>query len=539
MKAGARAAIAGALALAACSSVTAGHRSRESNAWTVPGVLRYAIDEDPKSLNPAVFPFEPTYSLAMFAFAWAVQYDEKARPFPDALRELPTRSNGDVSPDGLTLRYKLARGLTWQDGDPLTCADLRFTWQLIVNPHGSVYLTEGYSDIRNIDCSDPYVAVVHMKRVYAPFLPEFWSPYGWVPILPEHILKPYYDARGSLNVAPYNALPVGSGPFRIARWRRGDEIRLSAFSGYLRGRPRLKEVDFKILPVPSQLVSLQSHAVDMIAGSAMDWPRFRTLAADPRNGLRTRLVDEFAWAHIDFNMQREFVADRRVRVALAYALDRRSIIEKVFHGVVVASETDQDPRFSWAATNDIAHYPYDPKRARAILDAAGWRVGPDGIRVKNGRRLEFSFSACTEHTGEVEAQAVVQQQWRSIGVQTDVKNYSHNLFLDASPAGILTGGRYDVAIISTESGPDPDRFGDYDDLRWTNAAVSKALDAALHTVDQRKRKRYYVFVQQQIAREVPTIVIGFIRTPLLYNSDLKDLRWSPVSTFIGTSRYSI
>lgn len=539
MKAGARAAIAAALALAACSSVTAGRHSGDQNAWTVPGVLRYAVSQDPKSLNPAVFPFTPTYSLAMFGFSWAVQYDEKARPVPDALREVPTPANGDVSPDGLTLRYKLRRGISWQDGSPLTCADLRFTWQLIVNPHNDVAITEGYTDIRDIDCSDPYVAVVHMKRVYAPFLQEFWSPYGWVPILPAHILKPYNDARGSLNVAPYNALPVGSGPFKVARWKRGEEIRLAAYPGYFRGKPRLNEVDFKILPGSDQVVSLQSHAVDLIAGSAMDWPRFLALAADPHARLRTRLVDQLAWAHIDFNLQREIIADRRVRIALAYALDRRTIVEKIFHDAMLASETDQQPRLSWAATNDIVHYPFDARRARAILDAAGWRVAPDGIRVKNGRRLEFSFSACTEHTGEVAAQTLVAQQWRSVGVQTDVKNYSHNLFLDASPAGILTSGHYDVAITSTESGADPDRLGDYDNLRWKNAAVSKALDAALHTVNQRKRKRYYVFVQQQIALEVPTIVIGFIRTPILYNSDLKDLRWSPVSSFIETWRYSL
>ena len=94
---------------------------------------------------------------------------------------------------------------------PLTCKDLRFTWQVVMNTHNNVVTTDGYRDIKSIDCRNPAVAVVHMKRVYAPYLQQLWGVNGNAPILPEHLLAKYNDDRGSFNAAPYNALPVGSG----------------------------------------------------------------------------------------------------------------------------------------------------------------------------------------------------------------------------------------------------------------------------------------------------------------------------------------
>ena len=97
-----------------------------------------------------------------------------------------------------------------------------------MNPHNDVATNEGYKDIRSIDCSDPYVAVIHMSRVYAPYLQQLWSIGGNAPILPAHILPEYNDAKGSFNTAPYNSLPIGSGPFRVVSWKRGEEVRLAA-----------------------------------------------------------------------------------------------------------------------------------------------------------------------------------------------------------------------------------------------------------------------------------------------------------------------
>ena len=128
-----------------------------------------------------------------------------------------------------------------------------------------------------------------------------------------------------------------------------------------------------------------------------------------------------------------------MRRALAYATDRDEIINKVAHGSAIPANTDQQPHYSWAYTDDIVHYPFDPAKAKALLDADGWKVGPDGIRMKNGQRLEFTLSTQTESNVGKANETVLQRQWRDVGAQADVKNYPTSQFFDNSTNGILAG----------------------------------------------------------------------------------------------------
>lgn len=546
------AALAAAGALGACTKAGNGTTSAGSNSWAVPGVLSFSEFSDPKNLNVVLNSASPTLDLSMFIFSYTVRYDNNARPFPDAVTEVPTIANGDVSKDGLTLKYKLRPNIKWQDGQPLTCNDLKFTWRVVMNPHNNVVTTDGYKDIGSIDCSDPHVAVVHMKRLYAPFLQQLWSENGNAPILPEHLLAKYNDDKGSFNTAPYNSLPVGSGPFKVVAWNRGQDVRLVANPDFYLGAPKLKEVIYKILPDENTAVTqLQTHELDMLAlGSGLKWPEYAALAAEPRNGLKAIRVDAFAWQHIDFNLRHPIVGDVQVRRALAYATDRDEIINKVAHGSAIQANTDQQPHYSWAYTDDIAHYPFDPAKAKVLLDADGWKVGPDGVRVKNGQRLELALGTQTESTMGKANETVLQRQWRDVGVQADVKNYPTSQFFDNSTNGILQGGHYDVAIFSWIGAADPDDSPIYSGANlaphgqnamfWTNRAATDAMTDALKTIDQARRKRDYAVVQQQLALDVPTIILYFQRFPFVYNSDLKGFDPSPViSAFWDPWNYSI
>ncbi|HVA33835.1 MAG TPA: peptide ABC transporter substrate-binding protein [Candidatus Baltobacteraceae bacterium] len=520
--------------------------------WTIPGELRFTEFTDPKNLNPVLNAASPTLDLSMFIYSWTIRYDSKARPVPDALSEIPTVANGDVSKDGLTLKYKLRHNIKWQDGQPLTCNDLKFTWQVVMNPHNNVVTTDGYKDIGSIDCSDPYVAVIHMKKLYAPFLQQLWSVNGNAPILPEHLLAKYNDDKGSFNTAPYNSLPIGSGPFKVVEWQRGQEVRMEVNPDFYLGRPKLNEVVYKILPDENTAqTQLQTHEIDLLGlGTGLKWPQYAALAADPKNGLIATRVDAFSWSHVDFNLKSSIVGDLQVRRALAYATNKQEIIDKIAHGSAVAADTDQQPDYSWAVTKDIVHYPFDPAKARALLDADGWKVGPDGIRVKNGQRLEFAISTQTESTSGKADETVLQRQWRDVGAQADVKNYPSSEFFDNSSNGVLQGGHYDVALFGWAGAADPDDSAIFSGdnmaphgqnaLFWNNRVATAAMNDALKTIDQARRKRDYAVVQQQLALDVPTIILYFNRVPYVYNSDLKGFDPSPViSAFWDPWNYSI
>jgi peptide/nickel transport system substrate-binding protein len=239
-----------------------------------------------------------------------------------------------------------------------------------------------------------------------------------------------------------------------------------------------------------------------------------------------------------------------VRVALAYATNRDEIIQKILHGSAIPAETDQSPQLSWAYTNDITHHPFDPAKARAILDADGWKVGPDGVRVKDGQRLEITYSTQTESNVGKALETLLQREWREVGVQADVKNYPTSQFWDNSTAGILQGGHYDVAGFSWIAAADPDDSPIYsgDNLAphgqnamyWNNPVATAAMNDALQTVDQSRRRRDYIIVQQQLTRDVPTIIIDFARVPYVYNDDFKGFDPSPViSAFWDPWNYSI
>ncbi len=230
------AALAAVFLLVACTKQGTVATGGAGNSWTRPGILRFAENAEPASLNVVLNSSAVTGDLSMFIYSYAVRYNEKAQPVPDALVEIPTVANGDVSKDGLTLKYKLRRNIKWQDGKPLTCADLKFTWKAVMNPHNNVVTTDGYKDIRDIDCSDPYVALIHMKRLYAPYLQQLWGVNGNAAILPEHLLAKYNDDRGSFNNAPYNSMPIGSGPFKVIEWQRGNEVRMQANPDFYLGQ---------------------------------------------------------------------------------------------------------------------------------------------------------------------------------------------------------------------------------------------------------------------------------------------------------------
>jgi peptide/nickel transport system substrate-binding protein len=493
---------------------------------------------DPRNLNPALATADPVLPLAAYLFSFTVRYDDHAKPVPDAVSEIPTIANGDVSRDGLTLKYKLRHGIKWHDGVELTCRDLRFTWQVMMNPKNNVVTTDGWSDIRDVDCSDPYVAVVHLKKIYAPFLQQLWSVNGNGPILPEHLLGKLNDNAGSLNSAPYNSAPIGSGPYKFVSWERGSQVRLAAFDDYFLGKPKISEVVFKIIPDQNTLATqLQTHEVDI--GWNLAPTSYDTVHAI--GGMKTITPVIYTYDHIDFNLRRALFADVRVRRALTYAIDRPTLLRKLRHNLGELSATFLGPTlYPFAQAPNIMRYPYDPAKAKQVLDQAGWHIGADGVRVKNGQRLAFQLSTQTESTANHLIQAQLQTYWRAIGAAAEIKNYPTPVFFDNTGAGILQGGKYDVATFAWVGAADIDNSAIYSGhnlaphgqnaLFWQNAVATKAMDDANATVDGRRRIADYAVVQREFASDDPSIILWFRKDIIVTTDALHGFTATPVIT---------
>ena len=522
-------------ALASCSKVSqstvapnAGH--------SIPGTLRYADIEEPISFNPLLRTIAVATDMDMFIFGFFYNFDDKMRYVPELATVVPTLENGGISKDGLTITYHLRRGVKWHDGAPFTSHDVVFTVHAILNPDNNLNLRTGWDQISSVEALDDHTVRFHLKRIYAAAIATYFAEGGLYPVLPAHLLEKYPN----INQVPFNSDPIGTGPFKFVKWVHGDRVELAANPDYWRGPPKLKRIIYKVIPNDVTILNqLRTHEIDAWFRAAVSlYPQIREL---PKDGFRVELAPSLVYSHLDLNQKNPILQDLRVRQAIAHAIDRAKILHNITYDVHVVGYADLPP-FSWAYEPDVAHYDYDPAKARQLLDEAGWVMGPDGVRVKNGQRLAFNLAAAAGgKTGEAVEQ-YLQADFKNIGIEADIKNYPTALYFDSyARGGILQAGKYDAAWYSWASGADPSSdesiYTSYsippagqNNLWWSDPVLDHAERAALSSYDQRVRKKYYSIVQKEIAGQAVTIVVFFQRQIFITADGFLNFKPAPATT---------
>lgn len=511
----------------ACTRAGAVHPGQR-NAWTIPGVLRIAARQDPDNLNILLGTQTVDTDLSMLWAAYLFHLSDRNVLVPELATREPTLRNGDIAPDGLSITYHLRHGVTWQDGAPFSADDVVYTWHQIMNPNNAVVTRLGYDVISNISLRNRYTVVVHLKRRYAPFVAGFFTMANHPDaILPQHLLAKY----SSLNRIPYDELPIGTGPFRIAKYEKGSEIEFVANPHYWRGPPGLQRIDWHIVPSDNTMLSLiQSHQIDFFYRA----PETMAQSLHGITGTRVVLSPFTRYADIGFNAAVPALSDVRVRQALAYATDRRALVDKVTHGVTILGQTDQPP-FSWAYDPHARHYPYDPAAASRLLDAAGWHVQANGIRAKNGLPLTLTLVSFTGSQTASEAEELLQAQWRQAGVETTIKNYpSGELYATKSAGGIEQSGKFDVIFENWANGADPDDSillecamappNGWNVYRFCDPALDAAEKIATTNYDPAVRRAAYARVQELANEGLPFFVLWYQQELDVVNTDLQNYR---------------
>jgi peptide/nickel transport system substrate-binding protein len=537
------------IAFAACSrtgdtSAPNAGSGTARHAWTRPGVLRFATLGDPDSLNPLIGQFQVDVDLSMFWAGYLFNYSDRNELMPELATEVPTLANGGIAKDGLTITYHLRRGVQWQDGSPFSADDVVFSWHAVMNPNTNVQTRTGYDVVRAIDQPNPYTIVIHLTRPFAPFVNTFFTmsatPY---PVLPKHLLAKYHD----LNQVPYNSKPVGTGPFIVQEWHRGETLRMVANPHYWRGAPKLSEVVYRSIPDENTLTtSVRTHELDLwYNASSTNYP-----VASKVDGTHALLTPFTQYSLLGFNVKRPVMSEVAVRRALAYATDRKRMIETVTYGVQLLGEGDQ-PAFSWAHDPNLRPIPFAPDKARAVLDAAGWKVGPGGVRTKNGRRLHLEIATTTGSALGNRVAVLVQSAWRDVGIEAEVKAYAASLmFANFSNGGVVQGGKFDVAFFSWINGIDPDDSTNFmcdqippagnNVFRFCNAELDAQERIAMTSFDRDVRKKAYARIQQIVVDRVPMLTMWFARRFDVANDDLQNYKPAhAVTTFWNTWEYSI
>ncbi len=501
---------------------------------TIPGTLRYAEIEEPTSLNPLLRLDAVATDLDMFMDGYFFRIDNKLRFVPELAVQVPTQQNGGISKDGLTITYHLRPGVKWEDGAPFTSHDVVFTVNAIDNPKNNLESREGWDQLAGVEAVGPYEVRFHLKRIYAPALVTYFSTSGNYPILPAHILEKYPD----INNVPFNAAPIGIGPFKFVRWVHGDHIELVANPLYWRGPPKLQHIIFRVVPKETTiLVLLKTHEIDAwFRAPSNFYEQIKELEPE----YRVQLVPSFVFSHMDFNLKVPLFQDLRVRQAIHYALNMQDIINKVSHGVNIPSDANVST-LSWAYDPHVMHFDYNPDKARQLLAQAGWTPGPDGVLTKNGKRFSFNLEAVTGGaTGEA-TETLVQQQLRAVGIDAKIKNYPAEVFFAPyGSGGILFNGKYDVAFFAWVAPADPDDHSLYgcdefppqgqNVMFWCDPKVQAAELAGRASYDQATRKAAYAIEQSEIASQSATIIMWFQRVIHVTSPNLKGFIPAPATT---------
>jgi peptide/nickel transport system substrate-binding protein len=514
------------------------------HAWTQPGVLRVAVVQEPKNLNPILAATTVDIFADRLMFEPLLTADPLGNPLPMLATQVPLVEDGSIGKDGLRVVYHLRRDARWSDGVPVTSHDVKWTWQAIMNPRNDVISRNGYDDVRSIDTPDDYTVVVHLKERSAPFVNTFFAesdqPYA---VLPEHVLAKYPD----LNQLPFDREPsVVDGPFRFVSWSHGDRIELAANPSFFMGPPKLDRVTIQIVPDENASIALlKTHAIDyMFEASTSNYPVLNDMP-----DVKIVFVDMNGYEALQFNVSRPGISDARVRRAIAYAIDKQSIVDRVTHSQANVA-TEDLPDWMWAYDPDVKSYPYDPQRSKALLEDAGWTIGPDGVARKDGQPLALIMVTDNVNATHREESLLLQEVLRKIGIQVQLKYFPQAILYESAKAGgILEGGNFDLTLVPWFAGVDPD---DSTQLlcgmippngenvsRYCTADMDAAQHVALTSYDQATRKAAYSRIQHILARDNPYIYLWWTRVLQAISVDFKGFSPNPGTESWNAWQWSI
>lgn len=494
---------------------------------------------DLNSLNSHLFTETNLGYISQLSQAYLVRYGSDNRPYPELVTIVPTQANGGISKDGKTITWHLRKGLKWSDGVPFDADDVIFSTHAVLNPANNEVGRDGWNLITSMDEPDKYTVVYHLSKPYASYIPTFFGSAGANPtVLPKHIL----GGLPNINNAPYNSKPVGIGPFRVTEWRRGESVELEANPYYFRGLPKLHRVSYKIIPSRDTLLTLmQTGEIDL-------WPQVPSSYIKQVlnvTKLQTDIHGSPYYAHLTFNVTRPLMTDVRVRQAIRYAIDRDSLAQKITQGHSIVWEGVVPPVVPIAPK--LAMVPYDPDKAKALLDAAGWKPGPDGVRMKNGQRLSLEFPYYTGVSTADDTVEFIRAALRPIGVEIQTRKYAPAVFFAPyQNNGIVYGSKWDMTMFAWQSDPVGDISNNWecDEIPPNGQNISHLcnpqLDALLErfkvTYDENTHRQLLGKEVQLIDDNVPAIVLYVLEDGDSHNRNLTGFNpgaWTPFDNMMN------
>ncbi|MEJ7861346.1 MAG: ABC transporter substrate-binding protein [Pyrinomonadaceae bacterium] len=482
------------------------------------GSVVVAVTGDPGGLNPAVTTQGGVHLVCGSIFSGLVAQDFELNPVPDLAERW------EVSKDGRTYTFYLAPNAEFHDGVPVTSADVKFTFEeLLLKYHSRTRASIG-DKLRRILTPDAHTVVFEFSRPYAAFLQLIDVTNA--PVMPKHL----YENTDPLT-NPYNVKPVGSGAFKFQEWAKGDHLTFVRNERYFKtGKPYLDRIVYKVMPSSATAaIAFENGEADYFLNpTPLDIERLSKL---PNVVINEKGREGFAGVEtVVLNLNNKLLSDVRVRQAMAYAIDKNYIVDKIAFGKGTAATGAISHSLKWAYNPNVEKYERNLPLASQMLDEAGYKPGGDGARF----HLKFVYAASYAKVVEV-----LRDQLREVDIILDLEQMEFSAAVDR----VYIKKDFDLGFASFENGPDPDigvkrtvvssNIGAIpfsNGASYHNPRIDELFELAASETNKQKRAAYYFEAQEILARDVPYLWLYEPQGAVAYKSDLQGMYlWSAKS----------
>ncbi len=460
-----------------------------------------ALEGEPSTLTVHLSSDLPGVMVAANVFNGLIGYDFDFQPTPDLAERW------EQSADGLVYTFHLTDQARWHDGMPVTAADVEYTFNEIL-PSTHPRSGRWWGNVVSARATGPQTFVFELAEPYAPFLTLLGDTFGsGTLIMPRHVY-----AGSDARTNPANRHPIGSGPFRFSRWEPGALIELVRNDDYFKlGLPKLDRLVMQIVPDgATRLLAFERGELDFLHAYIVPYAAVPHLRQDPRLEILERGLEGLATnENLLLNLRNPYLGDARVRQAIAYAIDRESIIERALFGLGRVAHSHVNSGVAWAHTPEFDVYrAHDPDRSEALLDAAGFPADPAG------RRFTLRLTHDAGKDVETRSAAIVRDNLRDIGIEVVVEAFDRPTYVDRT----FRGWDFDLALQNFVSGPDPalgvsSRYHSkqirkvpfVNAMAYRNAELDELMDAETRILDREQRAARWRRIQEILMQDLPVL----------------------------------
>jgi len=473
-------------------------QNNQSNSFSYGDEIIIGSSAEASNLIPMLSSDSASHEVSGFIFNGLVKYDKDLTLIGDLAQ------SWEISEDGLVITFHLKKGIKWQDGTAFTADDVLFGYETIINEKTLSAYKEDYFQVKKAEVLDKYTFKVTYEKPFAPAL----ASWGSLVVLPKHILE-----KEDINKTEFSRKPVGTGPFKFKEWVPGQKVILEANDNYFEGRPYLDGVVIRIIPDPTTMfLELKTQGLDWIGLSPLQYKK-QTQSEFFKKNYRKFKYPSFSYTYLGFNLKHPWFSDKKIRQAIAHALDKEELVKGVLLGMGSISTGPYVPN-TWPYNPNVRKYEYNPQKAKELLREAGWQdIDKDGILEKNGKKFEFTILTNMGNTTRIKTATIIQYRLREVGIKVDIRSLEWSAFIN----WFIDKKRFEAVILGWSIGLDPDQYDIWHSTKikekelnfvsFKNQEVDELLEKGRRTFDIEKRKQAYYRIQEILAEELPYIFL--------------------------------